>query len=74
MIGQPIIGDNCMRASPYLFVLPLALAATACGHRTTKPVEKNTSSAKQVESLTRLIDELDREVKQISHKVDQLQK
>jgi polyhydroxyalkanoate synthesis regulator phasin len=39
-----------------------------------KPVEENTSSAKQVESLTRLIDRLDREVKQISHKVDQLQK
>ena len=30
-----------MRASPYLFVLPLALAATACGHRTTKPAPKN---------------------------------
>lgn len=39
-----------------------------------KATEENTTSAKQVESLTRLINDLDREVKQISHKVDQIQK
>ena len=45
MIGPTGLGDYFMGASPYLFLLPLALAATACSRITTEPDTQNIETA-----------------------------